>query len=127
MKDYITEIKEVSKPVTAKEKIKLKDVSNAVSLDAKTQEEGKVIINPDYYAILNVHNERSEDKEYTKYIVVDKDGTKYVTGSNSFFTSLIDIMDDMTKEAPDEDYSIEVYRKESSNYKGKTFITCALV
>ena len=85
-----------------------------------------MIISPDFYAVIAVHNEKSEDKDYEKYVVVDRAGNKYVTGSKSFFTALRDIMSDMAAEAPDEEYDIEVYRRESANYKGKTFITCSL-
>lgn len=127
MEGYSAKVTFVSKPVSAKEKIMLKDTTNCVSLDEATQEVDRLMISPDYYAIVAVHNEKSEDKDYEKYVVVDKGGTKYVTGSNSFITALREIMDDMAAEAPEEDYGIEVYRRESANYKGKSFITCALV
>lgn len=124
MEGYSVNIREVSRTITAKERVMLKDTTNAVSLDEATQSE-KVIINPDYYAILDVHNEKSEDKDYVKYLIVDKSGTKFVTGSKSFFTSFKSIMDEM--EGCDEEFSIEVYRMPSKNYKGKEFITCSIV
>lgn len=126
MEGYTAKVAFVSKEVSAKEKIRLKDTNNAVSLDAATAE-GTMLISPDYYAIVEVHNEKSEDKNYKKYVVVDKDGQKYVTGSESFITAFREIADDMAAEAPDEPYDIEIFRKESANYKGKSFITCALV
>lgn len=124
MEGYSVNIREVSRNITAKERVMLKDTTNAVSLDEATQSE-KVIINPDYYAILDVHNEKSEDKDYVKYLIVDKNGTKFVTGSESFFTSFKSIMDEM--DGCDEEFSIEVYRMPSKNYKGKEFITCSIV
>ena len=126
MEGYTAKVIYVSKEVSAKEKIRLKDTNNAISLDGATAE-GTMVITPDYYAIVEVHNEKSEDKNYKKYIVVDKDGQKYVTGSESFITAFREIADDMASEAPDEDYDIEIFRKASVNYKGKSFITCALV
>ena len=126
MEGYNAKVVFVSKDVSAKEKIRLKDTNNAVSLDGATAE-GTMLITPDYYAIVEVHNEKSEDKNYKKYVVVDKDGQKYVTGSESFITAFREIADDMAAEAPDEEYEIEIFRKESANYKGKSFITCALV
>lgn len=126
MEGYTAKVAFVSKEVSAKEKIRLKDTNNAVSLDGATTE-GTMLITPDYYAIVEVHNEKSEDKNYKKYVVVDKDGQKYVTGSESFITAFREIADDMASEAPDEEYEIEIFRKESANYKGKSFITCALV
>lgn len=124
MEGYKVEIRKVSKQITAKERVMLKDTTNAIALDELTQK-GKVIIDPGFYAILDVTNPKSEDKEYAKYIIVDKAGTKYVTGSESFFTALVDIMDEMAD--TDEEFSIEVYRMPSKNYKGKEFITCSIV
>ena len=124
MEGYSVNIREVSRSITAKERVKLKDTTNAISLDEVTQE-GKFVFEPDYYAILDVHNEQSEDKDYIKYVIVDKAGTKLVTGSESFFTSFKDIMGEM--EGCDEEFSIEVYRMPSKNYKGKEFITCSIV
>jgi hypothetical protein len=126
MEGYSAKVVFISKDIPAKEKIKLKDTSNAISLDAATTE-SPVVITPDFYAELSVHNEHSQDKDYKKYIIVDKDGNKFVTGSESFITAFKDIASDMATDAPGEEYSVEVYRKPSQNYKGKEFITCSLV
>lgn len=126
MEGYSAKVVFISKDIPAKEKIKLKDTSNAISLDAATTE-SPVVITPDFYAELSVHNEHSQDKDYKKYIIVDTDGNKFVTGSESFITAFKDIANDMASDAPGEEYSIEVYRKPSQNYKGKEFITCSLV
>lgn len=124
MEGYSVTIREISKQVSAKERVMLKDTTNAISLDEVTRD-GKFVFDPDFYAILDVHNERSDDKDYTKYVIVDKAGTKFVTGSNSFITSFVSIMDEMAD--CDEPFSIEVYRKPSKNYKGKEFITCSVI
>lgn len=124
MEGYSVNIREVSRPITAKERVMLKDTTNAISLDEVTTN-GKFVFEPAYYAILDVHNDKSEDKDYVKYIIVDKAGTKLVTGSESFFSSFKSIMDEMAE--CDEEFSIEAYRKPSKNYKGKEFITCSIV
>ena len=124
MEGYSVNIREVSRTITAKERVMLKDTTNAISLDEATQG-AKFAFEPDYYAILDVHNEKSEDKDYIKYVIVDKAGTKLVTGSESFFTSFKSIMDEMS--GCDEEFSIEAYRMPSKNYKGKEFITCSIV
>lgn len=130
MNGYRATVRDCSKELTVKEKIMLKDTSNAESLDALTQEaslnNGRVIIDVDYYATLDIHNEKSDNKDYINFIVVDKEGHKYVTGSQSFISSFIDIYGEMTV-AGEKDITIEVYRKESKNYKGKDFITCSIV
>ena len=130
MKGYAATVREVSKDITVKEKIMLKDTSNAISIDALTQEASfnneKVLIDVDYYAILDIHNEKSDNKDYINFIIVDKSGNKYVTGSESFITTFTDIYEEM-KGAGEENITIEIYRKESKNYKGKDFITCSIV
>ena len=125
MEGYTAKVTFVSKEISAKDKIRLKDTNNATGLDTATAE-CPLVITPDYYAVVEVHNDKSEDKQYKKYVVVDKDGNKYVTGSESFISAFKEIADDMASEAPDEEYQIEIFRKESTNYKGKSFITCAL-
>ena len=127
MKGYEVNIVSSTKELSPKEKIKLKDLSNSINLDNATQAEGKVVINYDYHVILEIHNEKSKDrKDYQNVVVVDKDGTKYNTGSESFLTTLEDITGEMLS-AGEEDFSIEVYRKDSKNYKGKQFITCSVM
>lgn len=129
MNGYKATVRECSKELTAKERIMLKDTSNAEPLDILTQEanfNGKILlINVDYYATLDIHNEKTDNKDYINFIVVDKDGKKYVTGSQSFISSFTDIFEEMT-EAGETDIVIQVYRKESKNYKGKDFITCSI-
>lgn len=123
MYGYSVSIKESSRELTAKQRIALKDTTNAVKLDEATQVE-PVIINVDMYAILAIHNEKSENPDYDNYIVVDRNGTKYVTGSASFWSSFMDIFTEM--EGDDEEWALKVYRVPSKNYKGKDFITCSI-
>jgi len=127
MKPYEVTVKEASKELSAKEKIRLKDLSNSINLDALTQQEGKVILDIDYYAIVGIHNEKSKERQdYDNIILVDVGGNKYNTGSQSFITAFTDIIDELT-DAGETECQIEVYRKESKNYKGKEFITCSIV
>lgn len=124
MTGYSVKILYCSKELTARDRVAIKDTTNAVSLDEATQV-SNVTIDIDYYAKLAVHNEHSEDKDYEKYIIVAKDGTKYVTGSTSFLTAMEEIVDEMADSG--EDFQIVVYRMPSKNYKGKEFLTCSIV
>lgn len=127
MEGYKVEIAHSTKELTVREKIRIKDLSNAIQLDDATQQEGNIVIDFDYYVILKVHNEFSkDDKDYNKYVIVDKGGNKFVTGSESFMTSLEGIVDEMA-DAGETDFEIEVYRKDSKNYTGKQFLTCTIV
>lgn len=123
MNGYSVSIKESSRELTAKQRIALKDTTSAIKLDEATQVE-PVTINVDMYAVLAIHNEKSENPDYDNYVVVDKNGTKYVTGSASFWSSFMDIYEEMEDE--DEEWAIKVYRVPSKNYKGKEFITCSI-
>lgn len=125
MEGYKVTIKESSKELTARERIMFKDTTNAVKLDEVANGEERLIIIPAAYVILNIHNEKSDNVDYENYIIVDKDGTKYVTGSGSFISAFMEIWEEMKDE--DEEYSIEVYKMDSKNYKGKQFLTCSIV
>ena len=125
MTGYEVKIGFCSKELTAKERIQLKDTTDAIKLDDATKD-GSIIITPDFYAELIVHNEKAKDNpDYTQAIVIDTDGQKYVTGSNAFWDSFMNIADEMKGES--EEWSIKVYRVPSKNYKGKDFITCSIV
>ena len=125
MNGYSVSIKEVSKELTAREKIMLKDTSNAIKLDSIVNDTERATISPAYYAVLQIHNEKSERPDYENYMIVDDTGTKYVTGSPSFWSAFKDIFDEM-KEV-DEPYCLEVYKLDSKNYKGKQFLTCSII
>lgn len=125
MEGYKAVVERASKELSAKEKIMLKDMSDAVKLDDIVKD-NPLIITPDYYAMVAVHNEKSDTKDYKKIVLVDKDGTKYTTGSMPFITTFEDIVDEMA-DAGEDDYAIKIYPKESKNYKGKYFITCSII
>ena len=120
---YSASIKESSRELSAKERIMPKDTTSAVKLDQATQVED-IHISVDSYAILNIHNDKATPTDYENYIILDKNGTKYVTGSQSFWNAFMDIFTEMENES--EEWSIRVYRHPSKNYSGKDFITCAI-
>lgn len=124
MTGYSVKIVNASKELSARDRVAVKDTTNAIALDEATKD-SPLVIAIDYYVELAVHNENSEDKDYKKYVVVDKSGNKFVTGSESFFTAMLEIMDEMTDAG--EDFEIQVYRMPSKNYKGKEFLTCSIV
>lgn len=124
-KSYEAIIESCSKTeeLTAREKIKFKDTSNAVRIDNET-EKGSFIISPDFYVVVKIHNEKAkDDKDYYNYVIVDKDGKMYVTGSRGFFDTFTDIHNDMCG----EEYELEIMRKPSKNREGKFYLSCAIV
>lgn len=125
MEGYSAKVKYASIELTAKQRIAIKDTSSAIKLDDATKD-NNVIIAPEFYAIIEVHNEKSDTKDYEKIVIQDKNsGERYTTGSKPFISTFVDIWDDMSGE--DEEWEIEVYPKESTNYKGKSFLTCRII
>lgn len=127
MKNYNVTINEGSKDLTTREKIKLKDLTSAVAIDKVVEPEKPLVIAPDFYAYLSVHNEKlpESEQDYKTMVIVDKTGTKYYTGSESAMTAFADIFDEMIDTG--EEFEIEFYKRESKNYSGKYFITASLV
>lgn len=124
--EYSVKIREASFEMSARDKLRYKDTSTALDLNSVT-EDGEFIINdPVNYLILDIHNDKAKDNpDYTKYVVIDAAGNSYITGSESFWRSFREIFDEMKDE--NDSYSIEVRQVESNNYKGKSFIKCAIV
>lgn len=123
MTGYSVEIKETSRELTAKQRIALKDTSDAIKLDIACDED--TVIEPVDYAVLSIHNEKSDNVDYENYVIIDKNGDKYVTGSASFWNSFMDIYNEMQGE--EEAWSIKAYKLDSKNYKGKKFLTCSII
>ena len=66
---YKTEIKFSNRVLTARERIKLKDVSDAIKLDNILEQESEIIIDVDWYAELLVKNSKSEKGEKRKWLI----------------------------------------------------------
>lgn len=122
---YKAMVEDASWTMTAREKLRYTDLTDAIQLDEATQS-GDVIIDVDKWAVINVHNEKSDTVDYMKYVIIDKDEQVFVTGSESFWKSFVQIYEVMSEEG-ETTYSIKVYRRESKNYKGKDFLTCRII
>ena len=128
--NYSATISDTSMELTARERIMFKDTQNAVSLldlakDAKANDGKAIVENIKGYVILDIHNEKSDDIDYKNYIIVDGNGDKYVTGSQSFMNSFMDIFNEMKNET--EPWSIQLNLLPSKNYKDKEILTCSLI
>ena len=127
MTNYSVKVVESSKELTKKETVMFKDLSDAINLSEFIDESGdSVFINVDLFVHLSIHNEKAKDgqnKDYDNYVVVDKNGTRYYTGSNSFWTAFIDIWEEMRD--CNEEWSLKVYKKQSKGKKD--FITCSVM
>lgn len=120
-------VEKVSREMTTKEKIQIKDTSSAIKIDDATKE-GNLDIELDAYAVLSIHNEKSDNKDYYNYVFLATDGEKYVTGSESLYRAFTDIVDELTDAGEEvSGQTFRVYRKPSKNYTGKDFLTCTLL
>lgn len=125
MTEYKATVKEASWEMSPREKLRYTDFTDVIQIDEATQA-GDIIIDVDKWAVINVHNEKSDTVDYVKYVIIDKDDQVYVTGSESFWNSFKQIYEVMSEEG-ETVYSIKVYRRESKNYKGKDFLTCRII
>lgn len=131
--DYSVTILEVSKELTAKERIAFKDLNNAykmddiMSSDDKDIAEAGLVITPAHYGVLSIHNEKSENKDYETYVIVDEAGQKYYTSSKSFWSSFKDIVNEMESDTSGEKWSIAVTRHPSKNYRDKFYFTASII
>ena len=125
---YKSEVKEVfGKELTKKEKVMLKDLTDCTVLGTEVEaSECDIIIHPAFYAILSVHNDALAEPDYEVYVIVDRDGTKYQTSSDSFITSFRDIISNMEDEDP-ETWAVKVTLKSSKNRTGKSFLKAVLI
>ena len=127
MTNYSVKVLETSKELTKKETVMFKDLSDAVNLSEFIDEQGgAVMVDVESWVILDIHNEKAKEgqnKDYTNYVVVDKNGTRYYTGSESFWSSFNDIWCDMSDST--EEWSLKIYKKQSKGKKD--FITCSVM
>ena len=120
---YTAEITKCNVELTKKERVMYKNTSDSKRLDEETSKNGSLVIAPKIWMELSVHNDKSPNPDYTQYIIVDKSGVSYLTGSENFMANFLSIAEEMEG----EDFEIEVYRKASKNYNGKEFLTCKLI
>lgn len=123
---YTVKIKEASMELTNKQRVMYKDTSDAYKLDEVVKENQPFGIEPIGYVVLDVHNDKSDNPDYQQYVILSADGSKYVTGSDSFFTSFKNIWDELGGVESDEAWMITVHKKPSTNFKGKFFLTCSV-
>ena len=125
MAEYKAMVESASWEMTAREKLRYTDFTDVIQIDEATQA-GDIIIDVDKWLVVQIHNEKSDTIDYKKYVIIDQEGQAYVTGSESFWRSFIEIYEVMSDEE-ETVYSIKAYRRESKNYEGKDFLTCRII
>lgn len=123
MKDYNVKIVNGSKDFVGKQALMIKDTHNSKGLKELTQD-GEFVFKPVDYAELEIHNERSQNKDYTVYVFISEDGNMFSTSSKNLFESITDILSEMKNICVD--WAIRVYQKPSKNRSGQSFLTCSV-
>ena len=128
--NYSATILDSSRELTSRERVMFKDTQNAISMNdfaeqAKTEGGKAIITDVKDYVHISVHNDKSDDKDYDNYLIIDGSGDKYVTGSQAFWNSFMDIYNEMKDET--EPWGIQLNLIPSKNYKGKNVLTCSLI
>lgn len=115
-----------SKELNARERIQLKDRSNAINIGTALKEsDTPLIIDIDYYAVLHVEIPEKEEDSFDSYIFVDKNGTKYTTSSPSLWNAFTQIKDELLADGI-TDFQIECYKAPCQNRQGE-YLACRLV
>lgn len=123
---YNVTIDFASKELSGKDKVMLKDLTNATPLERCVDGADSFVIRPDFYALLSVHNDKAKNNtDYKVCIIMDVQGNKFKTGSESFISAFTSIMEDMAD--CDEAWELSVYGLPSKNYAGKNFLTCSVI
>lgn len=125
--EYSVKIIDTNLELTTREKLKYKDLGNAVQLDElMSASPDGVVLTVKGYVKLAVHNEKSDTVDYYKLVLVTADGAKYCTGSAPFEQAFMGIVDEWKDCGEEWPIDIEVYTKPSKNYKGKSFLSCSI-
>lgn len=121
---YKSEITFCTRELSVKEKIMYKDTSDCVTMDSVVTEENALLLDLDLVIVVHIENDKSESKEYDKYIYVDKNGDKYTSGSESLFRQFYNIYTEL--DGTDEKVTWKIFKKHSKNYNG-CFLTCTII
>ena len=119
-----------TKDLTALESLKVRDYTDAVRLDDLNPGE-ELVVSWGYMVEMHVYNEKSKnEKEYDKAVYVDGDGAKYVTGSQTFRDKIHELANQIEElraaGIEEKDLRLKIFKKPSTNYKDKHFITATI-
>ena len=114
-KDYTAKVINSSfEKLTGKDKLRYTNFTSMTSLDDVVAETGeKYPVSVTGFVAVEVHNEKSSNKDYVKMVLVGEDGAMYVTGSDSFmreFENIVDVLkDDFIDSGIEPVYEINIF------------------
>lgn len=125
-KAIISEVTE-GKELSFRERARLVKLANEKKIDKELAiaEDKKLVIKPDYYAILDVHNPAADNEDYSVLCFVCGDDL-YTTSSETLKDSYLELLQ-LAKDSNESlDFAIEIYGVPSKNYSGREFFTCTI-
>lgn len=106
-----------------KERIAFKQLDDTVKINDILESGETVTITPNGIYKVDVHNPKASTEDYSVLVIVsDKDGVRYSTSSESAFSSVSDILDELKESDFDGEFSLEFKAIPSKNFNGKSFI-----
>lgn len=115
----------IGKELTKKEMFSVSRFSRCKDVASLLSEQEVIVKEVQTVAIVEVHNEKSENTDYKKMVVIGSDGSRYVTGSETAMREMMDIMDYMAEY--DEAFDVQFVTRPSNNFKDRDFITVELL
>lgn len=109
--------------MSAKDRVKYKDLTTALSVADILVADTELKIVPTGYYTMQVHNDKSENTDYSVFVIIGEDGNRYYTSSESLKDSFLEIFNELN--GTDEEWGVQVVPIQSKNYKGE-FFTCVV-
>ena len=128
-RNYTADVTASITDLSTRQRIAVKDFSSAIKLnDIITDENPHVQIDVANIVKVSVHNEQSKgNSDYDVIIIIANDGTKYRTGSETAYTSALEIYRELeAANELSEGFTLDFYKVKSNNFDGE-FIKCNLV
>ena len=125
---YEANITSSLRELTAREKIVYKNVDGQKLNEIINNDNPSIDLDVENIVELQVHNERSKgNNDYTVYVIDTKDGSRYRTGSETFYTKAKEIYRELQAANELENgFVLRVFKTKSNNFDGD-FINCRLV
>lgn len=125
-REYQAKVTEViGKELTKKEMFSVSRFNRCDDVSSLIGEQEVIIKDVQTVAIVEVHNEKSDNIDYKKMVVIGADGSRYLTGSETAIREMMDIMDYMEDDV--EPFDVQFVTRPSNNYKDRDFITVELL
>lgn len=125
-RDYQAKVTEViGKELTKKEMFSVSRFNRCEDVSSLISEQEVIVKDVQTVAIVEVHNEKSDNTDYKKMVVIGADGSRYLTGSETAIREMMDIMEYM--EGDNEPFDVQFVTRPSNNFKDRDFITVELL